>query len=667
MKKMFLLVLLLAVSQFPVKAQTNESTVTLDASAQEYKIDKNIYGQFAEDLGHLIYGGIWVGPESSIPNIDGIRKDVVDALREIRVPVLRWPGGCFADLYHWMDGIGPRDKRPETINTNWGGVTDDNGFGTAEFLQLCKLVGCAPYFTGNVGSGTVKELSQWVEYVNSDNISTITKLREKYGRAKPWGVKYWGLGNESWGCGGHMMPEYYADQVRRYGTYMHNYGNYRLFKIASGPNGDNYLWTSVLMGDAGPYIDGLSLHYYASATQHTAADFDESGWFDIMKKSLKMNELITKHSAIMDKYDPLKRVALVVDEWGTWYKVEPGTNPHFLYQQNTMRDAVAAACNLNIFNNHCDRVRMACIAQVVNVLQSMILTKGDKMILTPTYYVFDLYKVHQDAMMVPVQVRLSNYEFDGGTLPAINCSASIDSTGMMHISLVNIDPDSTENVAVDLKAFEADKISGKILTAGKMNAHNTFENPNAVKPVRFADFKLKDNNLEVDMPPMSVVTLAVNGTIRMKAGTAIELKNPGHGIAYDYYELGEAERLPGFSALSPDSSGMLDSLVLPKEVREDNFAVRYEGFIRIPQSGLYTFYTNSDDGSALLIDGRVVVNNDGRHAPEERSGYAELSAGYHRIEVMYFQATGGMEMSASIKGPNLKKQIIPAGMLFTTH
>ena len=662
MKKIFLL-LLIPILQIAVLAQNNENKISIDASAQEYQINKNIYGQFAEHLGHLIYGGIWVGPNSPIPNIDGIRKDIVEALKEIKVPVLRWPGGCFADTYHWMDGIGPKDKRPKMININWGGVTEDNSFGTHEFLELCRLIGCEPYITGNVGSGTVEELSQWVEYCNSDNVSPMTDLRKKNGMDKSWGVKYWGVGNESWGCGGNMTPEFYADQVRRYGTFMHNYGDNKLFKIVSGPNGDDYNWTTVLMKDAAPYFNGLALHYYSWANQKTAADFDEGGWFDIMKKTLKMDELITKHSEIMDKYDPFKRIALDVDEWGTWYKVEPETNPGFLYQQNTMRDAVVAACNLNIFNNHCDRVRMANIAQVVNVLQAMILTKEDKMILTPTYYVFDLYKVHQDAMMIPVKITSSNYVYNGDKLPAVNCSASIDTTGKMHISLCNIDPESSEDVDLNLESFEAEKILGKIITSDKMNAHNTFEDPEEVKPADFNGFNLKDNNLKVNMPPMSVVVLELEGKVKMKPQSMIDLKNPKQGLNYKYYE--EAfERLPSFASLTPKSSGSVDNFELPKIVRDENIALKYDGYIKIPKDGLYTFYTTSDDGSALLIDGKLVVNNDGKHAMEENSGNAFLNTGYHKIELIFFQGGGGMGLNASIMGPQMEKQIIPKDMLF---
>ncbi|MFZ0454017.1 MAG: alpha-L-arabinofuranosidase C-terminal domain-containing protein [Ignavibacteriaceae bacterium] len=662
MKKFLLLFLLISISQMPVRAQTTENKITINASDQEYKIDKNIYGQFSEHLGHLIYGGIWVGPNSPIPNIDGIRKDIVDALREIKVPVLRWPGGCFADEYHWMDGIGPRKDRPKMINTNWGGVTEDNSFGTHEFLELCRLIGCEPYITGNIGSGTVKELSQWVEYVNSDNVSPMTDLRRKNGQENSWGVKFWGIGNESWGCGGNMLPEYYADQVRRYGTYMHNYGKNKLFKIACGPSGNDYKWTDVLMKEDAPYFDGLALHYYSFANQKTATDFDEDGWFDIMKKTLEMKQLIEKHSEIMDKYDPFKRVALIVDEWGTWYKVEPGTNPGFLYQQNTMRDAIAAACNLNIFNNHCDRVRMTNIAQVVNVLQAMILTKDDKMILTPTYWVFDLFKVHQDAMMVPVKLSSSNYIYHGDKLPAVNCSASIDSAGRMHISLCNIDPDKSENVELSVESFKTVKISSKILTAGKMNDHNTFDNPDEVKPVGFSDFQLNGNNLKVNMPRMSIIVLELEGKVEFKK-KEIKLKNPEQGLDYDYYEY-DGSSLPNFADLKPKSSGTIENILIPKTERSENFALRYTGYIKIPEDGLYTFYTNSDDGSAVLIDGKLVVNNDGQHAMVENSGNVMLNSGYHRIEILFFQAGGGMGLEADIKGPEMKKQIIPADMLY---
>jgi alpha-N-arabinofuranosidase len=349
--------------------------VQVNADIKKSSISKNIYGHFSEHLGRCIYQGIWVGKDSPIPNTDGIRNDVIEALRNIRIPVLRWPGGCFADEYHWQDGIGPAENRPKMINTHWGGVVEDNSFGTHEFFRLCELTGAEPYINGNVGSGTVHEMQQWVEYMTFDGLSPMSNLRKQNGQAEPWKLKYFGIGNENWGCGGNMRPEYYADEFRRYATYVRNFGDNKIFKIACGPNENNYNWTEVLMREAGNFMDGLSLHYYTLPTNNwsnkgSSTEFDERGWFKTLKNTLVMDELLTRHSTIMDKYDRDKRVAIVVDEWGTWYNVEPGTNPGFLYQQNTIRDALVAGINLNIFNSHSDRVRMANIAQIINVLPS---------------------------------------------------------------------------------------------------------------------------------------------------------------------------------------------------------------------------------------------------------------------------------------------------------
>ena len=663
MKRLLLFLITLSFAIVPsLSAQVNQSTATLDVSKIRYKINKNIYGQFSENLGHCIYGGIWVGPNSPIPNIDGIRKDVVEALRRIKVPVDRWPGGCFADGYNWKDGIGPRRLRPKTTNTSWGNVPDDNAFGTAEFLEFCKLIGCQPYITGNLGSGTVGELSQWVEYCNSNDVSSITELRKKYGHAQAWGVKYWGLGNESWGCGGNMTPEYYSDLVRRYSTFMKDYGKNRVFKIAVGPGGNDYNWTNVVMKDARQSFDGLSLHYYSFANEKPATDFTQKGWFNIIQSTLQMNTLINKNDSIMNIYDPGKRIALVVDEYGTWYAVQPGTNPAFLYQQNTMRDAVAASCNLNIFNNHCDRVRMACIAQLVNVLQSMILTDGPKMVLTPTYWVFDLYKVNQNAMMVPIKINSAEYSFDGESIPAVNASASLDSTGTVHVSLCNVDPNSPEVVTFRLESFKGKKISGRVLTAEKMNAHNTFDNPNAVVPKEFTGYRLdNDSVMTVTMPPMSVVVLSMGGTL--EPPPPLKVKNPVEGLNYEYYQ-GTWQELPNFALLTPDRKGTIADFTIPKQNSGQDFGVQYEGYIKLPGTGLYTFSLGSDDGSSLYIDGQLVVSNDGEHAVVFQSGTDYLGAGFHEIKVTYFQAGGGMDLVAGIEGPGVKRGRIPSSMLF---
>ncbi|HVN49010.1 MAG TPA: alpha-N-arabinofuranosidase, partial [Bacteroidota bacterium] len=572
MKRFWIILIAGFIFSASMVAQTD--TITIDASNMRTRINKNIYGQFSEHLGNCIYGGIWVGENSNIPNTNGLRNDVVQALREIKVPVLRWPGGCFADEYHWKDGIGPRDKRPAMVNTNWGGVTEDNSFGTHEFLEFCRQVGCEPYFTGNVGSGTVQEFSQWVEYVNSDNVSPLTQMRKSNGREKSWGVKYWGIGNESWGCGGNMRPEYYADQARRFGTYMREYGQNKLFKIACGPSGGDYQWTETMMKNALGFMSGLSLHYYAFDRSATATDFDESGWFSIIKNSLVIDEYITKHSAIMDQYDPNKKVALIVDEWGTWYNVEPGTNPGFLYQQNTMRDAIAAACNLNIFNNHCDRVRMANIAQMINVLQAMILTNNEKMIVTPTYYVFDLFKVHQNALWVKTTTHAASYIYKNDTLPAVNASASIDEHGKLHISLCNIDPNNKQEVVCNLNRYRAASASASMLTSDEMTAHNTFDHPNVVAPKQFSSFKLHNDCLTLNLPPKSVVVVELEGAQELPQ--PIKLENPKPGVQYDYYE-GIWKTLPSFSSLTPKHSGTLGQFIFPENTTPENFGVRYSG------------------------------------------------------------------------------------------
>mgnify|MGYP001260803212 CR=1 FL=1 len=508
-----------------------KNVLRVDARAGVHKINKNIYGHFAEHLGRCIYGGFWVGEDSPIPNERGIRNDVVEALKKIKVPVLRWPGGCFADEYHWKDGIGPKENRPRMINTHWGGVVENNHFGTHEFFDLCEMLGAEPYICGNVGSGTVYEMQQWIEYMTFDGESPMADLRKANGREKPWKLTYFGIGNENWGCGGRMRAEYYADLYRQYSLYVRDYGDNAICKIAAGPRGDNYHWTEVLMREAGHFMDGLALHYYTRVRDHSividgrdgnkfylknpdavrgqAVDFDESEWFAIMKAAYYTEELVEKHSAIMDKYDPGKKVALIVDEWGTWFDVEPGTNPGFLYQQNTIRDAVSAGISLNIFNNHCDRVRMANIAQTVNVLQALILTQGEKMILTPTYHVFDMYKVHQDATLLPVELITGKYRYAGEEVPQLSVSASRDEEGRIHITICNTDTKNTAPIEAETDGFSAKRASGTILTASSMHSHNTFDRPGQVKPAAFANVRLNGYGFTAEVPPMSVVQITL--------------------------------------------------------------------------------------------------------------------------------------------------------------
>lgn len=494
---------------------TLSNTVIINADVLKGQINRNIYGHFSEHLGRCIYEGLWVGEDSPIPNTNGIRNDVLKALQRLNIPVLRWPGGCFADEYHWKDGVGPREQRKRMVNTHWGGVVENNHFGTHEFLMLCEMLQCEPYISGNVGSGTVQEMSEWVEYITFDGISPMAEWRKENGREKPWSLQYFGVGNENWGCGGHMRPEYYADLYRRYQTYVRNYGENRIYKIACGPNSADYRWMDVLMKEAHGLMNGISLHYYTVPgewhNKGSATEYDENAWFTTLKKALHMDELITKHSKIMDRYDPEKRVGLIVDEWGTWYDVEPGTNPGFLYQQSTIRDALVAGLTLHIFHDHCDRVQMANIAQLVNVLQSVILTEGERMLLTPTYHVFDMYKVHQDAFLLDTHLEASDYVKDGQVLPQVSVSASKDEQGVLHISLCNLDHEHSANLDLNLRGLNGSiRVSGSELTAGQMNEHNTFDDPARIEPKAFSGFTVAGHQIKASLSPMSVTVLEVN-------------------------------------------------------------------------------------------------------------------------------------------------------------
>ncbi len=491
---------------------TAQSTITLQADKGQDIINKNIYGHFAEHLGHCIYGGFYIGDNNKkIPNKDGIRLDVVEALKKLKVPVLRWPGGCFADTYHWKDGIGPKDKRPSMLNVWWGNVKEDNSFGTNEFLNMCELLGAEPYLSGNIGSGSPQELSDWVKYTNHPNGSSpMPELRSQNGRPNPWKVKYWGIGNEAWGCGGNMRPEYYANIYRQYVTFMSDGGN-RLFRIASGANGGDYNWTEVLMRDIPlNMIDAVGVHHYSVIDwnkKSSATLFSEEEYYTTMQRALQMEELVTRHSAVMDKYDPKKKIAIAVDEWGGWYDVEPGTNPGFLFQQNTMRDAIIAGTTLNIFNNHCDRVRMANLAQIINVLQSVILTNEEKILLTPTYHVMEMYNVHQDATLLPISVTSADYKMGKEKIKAISASASKDKNGITHISLVNIDANAAQEVSINVNGANYQSVTGRILSSDKLQNYNSFENPEKIKPGVYNSATLSGNSLKMKLPPFSVVVL----------------------------------------------------------------------------------------------------------------------------------------------------------------
>lgn len=485
-------------------------------------INPEIQGHFSEHLGRCIYEGIYVGEDSPIPNENGMRKDVVEALKEINIPVLRWPGGCFADEYHWKDGIGPKENRKKMINTHWGGVVEDNSFGTHEFMELCRQLGCKTYINGNVGSGTVQEMSEWVEYMTFDGVSPMAALREQNGHKEPWKVDYFGVGNENWGCGGNMTPEFYGNMYRRYQTYVRNYHpDAPIQKICCGANVDDYNWTDKVMSTcfAAPaflhgFMEGLSLHYYTHPEgweiKGSSTDFDEKVWYKTLSKTMYIEELIEHHAAIMDKYDKEHKVGIIVDEWGTWYTCEPGTNPGFLYQQNTMRDALVAGINLNIFNKHCDRVKMANIAQMVNVLQSVLLTEGDKMIKTPTYHVFNMYKYHQDAELLDSFIQTEKIGLEEQYMvPNLNESVSLGKDGRINITIANLSPDKSYEIEGTINDTEIGIVEGTILT-NEMHAHNTFENPNEVCTKEFKEYKISNGKLVFTIPACSVLHLAVS-------------------------------------------------------------------------------------------------------------------------------------------------------------
>ncbi len=488
--------------------------VIVNADQGQHPISRHLYGHFAEHLGRCIYEGIWVGEDSRIPNTRGFRTDVLEALRRLEMPNLRWPGGCFADTYHWRDGVGPRSERPSMVNVHWGGTTENNHFGTHEFLEFCGLLGsegrpCEPYICGNVGSGTVQEMAQWLEYITMPGTSPMADLRRRNGRQDPWPLTYWAIGNENWGCGGSMRASYYADEYRRFQTFCRNFSGGRLYKVACGHTDE---WNEVLMREAGAFMDGLSIHYYTVPgpwnQKGSATRFSEEEWYLTLRKALAVDEFLARTQAIMDRYDPRRRVGMVLDEWGTWYDVEPGTNPAFLFQQNTLRDALAAAASLHVFHRYVPRLHMANIAQTVNVLQAMVLTDGPRMLCTPTYHVFEMFRVHQGALALPVHVETAACGPAAQCVPQVSASASRDGLGRVHLSLCNLDAEHEVDVEGELRGADAEAVSGRVLTGARINAHNTFDEPDAVRPATFDGAVLgRGGRLRVRLPARSVVML----------------------------------------------------------------------------------------------------------------------------------------------------------------
>jgi len=464
----------------------------MDGAHPGATIDRNIFGQFAEHLGNGIYGGIWVGPDSTIPNVRGIRSDVVAALRALHVPNIRWPGGCFADEYHWRDGIGPAAGRKATVNANWGAAIEPNSFGTDEYMDFINQIGSEAYVSVNVGSGTVAEAAAWMAYMTSDAATSAGKERAANGHPAPYRVKFLGLGNESWGCGGAMTPDYYVSQLKIYARYVRNYnpaqtGAQAMRRVAVGADGSKTEYVEAVMQAWHDKVwswdlEGLSLHSYTSAgwpPAHPSTHFGASDYTLFLKDTLNMEALIAQHSQIMDHYDPQKKIPLVVDEWGAWLAPLPGSNPGFLVQQNSLRDAVLAALNLDIFARHADRVRMANIAQMVNVLQAMIMTDHERMVLTPTYYVFRMYAPFQDATFIPVQVDAGQ---SASGLPRVDAIAARDARGNLWLAVVNLDPERPVRIHAAVAGTAMRGAHGQVLTAGEVDSINTFDSPHRVQP-----------------------------------------------------------------------------------------------------------------------------------------------------------------------------------------
>jgi alpha-N-arabinofuranosidase len=521
----FILTFTLVFASLTAPAMAADKVVlSVDPSKTGAKIDRNIFGQFAEHLGHGIYEGIWVGPDSSIPNNRGIRNDVVGALKAIKVPNVRWPGGCFADEYHWRNGIGPADKRNVTLNPNWGGVIEPNSFGTNEFMDFADQIGADAYISVNIGSGTPHEAADWLEYMTTAQPTTLEKERAANGHPAPYKVARLGLGNETWDCGGNMTPDYYLSQMKIYSRFVRNFNpaqqdKDQMLKIAVGPGGDGPRWTEWTEAIMKAYqqhtwswdINGISMHSYTVVKwppSYASTGFGETEYAQILKSTLEMDGLIATHSAIMDKYDPQKKVALIVDEWGAWLAPLPGSNPGFLAQQNSLRDAILAALNLNIFARHADRVRGANIAQMINVLQAMILTDKEKMVLTPTYYIYKMYVPFQDAAFLPVTFDAGTYTHGDVTLPRVDAIAAKDKDGKLWLELTNLDPNQPVEIEASFAGMTAKSAAGQTLTAAKVDSVNTFDAPNMVMPKAIAA-KVQGGKVSLTLEPKSVTMISV--------------------------------------------------------------------------------------------------------------------------------------------------------------
>jgi alpha-L-arabinofuranosidase len=499
---------------FPKTASAVTVNVLLDEPIGT--INPNVQGHFIEHLGACVYGGCWVGQKSSIKNYKGIRLDVIEALRAIKPPVLRWPGGCFADDYHWKDGIGPKHQRPKTVNLHWGDCVETNEFGTHEFMDLCQVIGAKPYLAGNLGSGSPTELRKWIEYCNYPSGTSLSDQRIENGAPKPFGVEYWGVGNENWGCGGNMSAADYAAEYRRFANYVRAWGGTEPELVACGPLGNDLNWTRSFfekLYEKGPRdcirINGFAAHHYCFNRGETGAhalDFDKYGWYSLLTDAQKMEPLIVQQRELMDEYDPIRKIGLIVDEWGSWHRATDGAAE--LWQQNCIRDAMLAALTLDIFNRHADKIQMANIAQTINVLQALILTDGDKLIKTPTYHVYDMYKDHQGGESVRLEIDCNPIH----ELQQVSGSASVKDS-RLSITLTNLSLDSGVEVRLslpDLTLYQAGELYELSYPQGKVTAHNNFEEPEAVYMVFKEPVEITPEGACFELAPASIVRLSLD-------------------------------------------------------------------------------------------------------------------------------------------------------------
>ncbi len=483
-----------AATCFP--AFSEERRVEIRTAEEIGRIRPELHGQFAEHLGSCIYGGLWLGKD--------YRRQAVDYLRALEIPVLRWPGGCFADDYHWRDGIGPAAKRPKSVNLHWGKYVEDNSFGTHEFIRLCRLIRTEPYLAGNVGTGTPQELRDWMEYCNHPAGSSLSDERAANGSPEPFGVRYWGVGNENWGCGGQMTPEEYAAHYRRFSTFLRGFGDARPFLIACGPSRNDLDWSRRFLDAMGRrlgQIQGFAMHFYSRGRDY-ATQFTVDAMQEQLSSFAGLEKAILDQRALLDKYDPKRNVGLMVDEWGVWDRMVPEEEKRYgrLWQQITMRSAVAAALGLNVFHRQADKLIMGNLAQMVNVLHALLLTEGDRTVRTSTYYVWELMKPHRGK----TAVRVENPD----TAPlGLSVSASRQEKELV-LTFVNPKHDAAVTVNCTLAGSTAAGGSARILHHQDLNACNTFDQPDRIVP-RPHPVSATGSAIRLELPPLSVATVLV--------------------------------------------------------------------------------------------------------------------------------------------------------------